>query len=253
MGKNYFEMIRDGILVDGSGGGDAPAPVLITKSITANGDYSASADSADGFSSVSVSVPNSYSAGDEGKVVSNGALVAQTSTTVSQNGTIDTTTNDEVVVNVANSYSAADEGKVVSNGALVAQGSDTVTQDGTYDTTLINSLTVLTGGGGGGSFKSLTTSDTAISNNNMVIVENSDYIVASGTFNCTSSATRSFDLPTEILSSIDSIISAVRIRSNGTPATGSSAASINSWDRTKININAVSGSNAVIIQFSKKS
>lgn len=101
MGKNYFEMIRDGILVDGSGGGDAPAPVLIEKSVTANGTYSASDDSADGYSSVSVSVPNSYSAGDEGKVVSNGALVAQGSDSVTENGTVDTTLISSLIVNVS--------------------------------------------------------------------------------------------------------------------------------------------------------
>ena len=122
--------------------GTIHTPVLIEKSIVTNGEYSASDDSADGYSAVSVAVPNSYSAGDEGKVVSNGALAAQTSTTATANGTIDTTTNNSVTVNVANSYTAQDEGKVVSNGALVAQGSDTVTENGTVDTTLIDSLTV---------------------------------------------------------------------------------------------------------------
>ena len=54
------------------------------------------------FSPVVVSVPNSYSAGDEGKVVSNGALVAQTAhATVTENGTIDTTLNNSVEVNVS--------------------------------------------------------------------------------------------------------------------------------------------------------
>jgi hypothetical protein len=48
-----------------------------------------------------VSVPNSYGASDEGKVVSNGALVAQGRQTITQNGTYDTTLNDEVVVNVS--------------------------------------------------------------------------------------------------------------------------------------------------------
>ena len=50
---------------------------------------------------ISVNVPNSYSASDEGKVVSNGALVAQTSQNITANGTYDTTLNDEVVVNVS--------------------------------------------------------------------------------------------------------------------------------------------------------
>lgn len=45
--------------------------------------------------------PITYSSSDEGKVVSNGALTAQTSRTVTENGTYDTTLNDEVVVNVS--------------------------------------------------------------------------------------------------------------------------------------------------------
>ena len=47
-----------------------------------------------------VNVPNTYTASDEGKVVASGALVGQTSRAVSDNGTYDTTLNDEVVVNV---------------------------------------------------------------------------------------------------------------------------------------------------------
>lgn len=39
-----------------------------------------------------------FSPSDEGKVVSNGALVTQTSTTVTANGTYDTTLINEVVV-----------------------------------------------------------------------------------------------------------------------------------------------------------
>jgi len=74
---------------------------LGTKSITANGTYNASSDNLDGYSSVSVDVPNTYGSGDEGKVVSNGALVAQTSDTVTQNGTVDTTLINSLLVNVS--------------------------------------------------------------------------------------------------------------------------------------------------------
>ena len=83
-----------------------------------------------------------FESGDDNKVVQSGALQAQTSKNVNANGTVDTTTNNQVVVSVPNSYAAGDEGKVVSSGALVSQGSDTVTENGTVDTTLINSLTV---------------------------------------------------------------------------------------------------------------
>lgn len=124
-----------------------PQPTLITKSITTNGTYNASSDNADGYSSVDVAVPNTYTSGDDGKVVSNGALTSQTSTTKTSNGTYDTTLNNEVVIAVPNTYTQSDEGKVVSSGTLVSQTSDTITADGTYDTTLINSVTVSVGGG----------------------------------------------------------------------------------------------------------
>ena len=52
--------------------------------------------------SIITSVPNTYSAGDEGKVVSNGALVAQTAhadvTPTTSDQTIDTTTNNSIKV-----------------------------------------------------------------------------------------------------------------------------------------------------------
>lgn len=119
-----------------------------SKSITANGTYDAEDDDLDGYSSVTVNVPNSYTASDEGKVVSSGALVSQTSTTKNANGTYDTTLNDEVVINVPNSYSQSDEGKVVSSGALVSQTSLSVSANGTYDTTTNDEVTVNVSGGG---------------------------------------------------------------------------------------------------------
>lgn len=50
-------------------------------------------------------IPNSYAAGDEGKVVYNGALVAQTarSSSITENGTYDTTNNNSILVNVSGS------------------------------------------------------------------------------------------------------------------------------------------------------
>lgn len=95
-------------------------------------------------------LPNAYSSGDEGKVVSSGALVSQTSLSVTSNNTYDTTTKNSVVVAVPNTYAAGDEGKVVSNGALVSQTSLSVDENGTYDTTTKNSVTVNVSGGGGG-------------------------------------------------------------------------------------------------------
>lgn len=81
-------------------GGGGSEPVLISKTITSNGTYDASDDNADGYKDVSVSVPNTYTAADEDKVVHNGELVAQTSDTVTQNGTVDTTLISSLLVNV---------------------------------------------------------------------------------------------------------------------------------------------------------
>lgn len=55
------------------------------------------------YASAAVAVPNSYAAGDEGKVVSGGALVAQTAraSQITENGTYDTTDNNSVTVNVS--------------------------------------------------------------------------------------------------------------------------------------------------------
>lgn len=121
--------------------------VLVQKTVNANGQYNASDDSADGYSRVMVNVPNSYSASDEGKVVSNGNLVSQTTKQIMANGTHDTTTNNSVAVDVPNSYAAADEGKVVSGGALVGQTSRNITDNGTYDTTENNEVVVDVSGG----------------------------------------------------------------------------------------------------------
>lgn len=68
-----------------------------TKSITANGN----GQDVVGYAAVNVNVPNSYAAGDEGKVVSNGALVSQTSDTVTANDTYDTTLINSLTVNVS--------------------------------------------------------------------------------------------------------------------------------------------------------
>jgi hypothetical protein len=116
--------------------------VLVQKSITENGTYNPAGDSADGYSGVSVDVANSYTTEDNGKVVSNQQLVAQTSKQITQNGTHDTTTNNSVSVAVPNSYSASDNGKVVVNQALVAQTSKNINANGTHDTTANNSVVV---------------------------------------------------------------------------------------------------------------
>ena len=97
-------------------------------------------------------VSNTYTPEDEGKVVSDGELISQTSGSTTSNGTVDTTTINSLEVNVANSYSQADNGKVVNNQELVAQIAypTEITENDTYDTTNYNSITVNVSGGGGG-------------------------------------------------------------------------------------------------------
>lgn len=81
----------------GGGGGDVTVEAL---SVTENGTHTAEEGKA--FNPVTVNVPNTYAAADEGKVVSNGALVSQTAhAEVTQNGTIDTTLYNSVPVNVS--------------------------------------------------------------------------------------------------------------------------------------------------------
>lgn len=122
----------------GGGGGDI---TLRTLNVSQNGTTNAPSGTA--YNKVVANVPNSYAASDEGKVVDDGALVSQTTETISQNGVVDTTTVSEVTVNVPNTYTASDEGKVVSNGSLVSQTAHAeVVANGTIDTTLNNSVVV---------------------------------------------------------------------------------------------------------------
>ena len=83
---------------------------LEEKTITENGVYTGKADNKDGFSKVTVNVPNTYTNEDEGKVVSSGALVAQSarSESITINGTYDTTMNNAVTVAVDGNANVAD-------------------------------------------------------------------------------------------------------------------------------------------------
>lgn len=92
-----------------------------TKNITSNGNN----QDVVGYAAVNVSVPNSYAAGDEGKVVSNGALVAQTSDTVTQNGTVDTTLISSLNVNV--SGGGGEDLVKMMNGTLTSVDNSDVT------------------------------------------------------------------------------------------------------------------------------
>lgn len=68
-------------------------------SITANGTTTEDVTSY-ASASITANVPNSYTASEEGKVVSNGSLVSQSSATYTANGAYDTTLVDDVTVDV---------------------------------------------------------------------------------------------------------------------------------------------------------
>lgn len=85
------------------------------------------------YASAAVNVPNSYTAEDEGKVVQEGELEAQTSETITQNGAYDTTTKDEVVVDVQGGAPNLQDKTFTQNGTYTADagydGFDEVTVD----------------------------------------------------------------------------------------------------------------------------
>lgn len=125
---DFFEIMLQQKMA-GSGGSGVSVDEL---SVSENGTYTALSGHA--YSPVTVDVPNSYDVSDEGKVVSNGALVGQTSATKTANGTYDTTLNNEVVVNVP---------------GIVPSGTKSITENGTYDVTDFASANVNVSGGGG--------------------------------------------------------------------------------------------------------
>lgn len=107
-----------------SGGTKTGTPVTVTaaelesgaKAITANGN----GQDVTGYAAVDVSVPNSYTASDEGKVVNNSALVAQTSATYTNNGTYDTTLKNSVTVDVPSQAPVINPLSVTANGTYSA-------------------------------------------------------------------------------------------------------------------------------------
>ena len=96
----YDLLLYKGVAGDSVGGGVDPESITLeTLNVSQNG--TTNAPSGKAYNKVVAAVPNTYGASDEGKVVSNGALVSQTAhAEVTQNGTIDTTLNNSVTVNV---------------------------------------------------------------------------------------------------------------------------------------------------------
>ena len=96
---DLFDLLLYKSVAGDSGGGGGGEISTQSLNVSANGTYRAPTGKA--YTPVNVNVPNSYAASDEGKVVSNGALVSQTAhAEVTANGTYDTTDNNSVVVNV---------------------------------------------------------------------------------------------------------------------------------------------------------
>lgn len=115
--------------------GLSPTPTG-TKQITENGTHDVT-----NYASADVDVPNSYDSSDEGKVVSNGELVDQSSQSISANGIYDTTLKNEVVVNVSGGGSVLIPKIITENGTYNAVDDEA---DG-YSSVNVN----VSGGGGG--------------------------------------------------------------------------------------------------------
>lgn len=94
-----------------------------TKQITTNG---TGIDVAS-YAYADVAVPNSYSAGDEGKVVSNGTLVSQISDTVTTNNTYDTTLISSLTVNVNGGSLPSMLDKIDAGTTTLEADTDTIT------------------------------------------------------------------------------------------------------------------------------
>ena len=118
--------------------GSIETPNLEALTVTQNGSYSPSTGK-NGFSGATVNVPNSYAAADEGKVVSSGALVAQTAraSAITSNGTYDTTANNSVTVNVSGGGGGLPAGVSMGTGVPdPSSGSDGDIYLRQYDLTL---------------------------------------------------------------------------------------------------------------------
>lgn len=97
-GTKQITQNGDGQDVIGYAAVDVNVPGIVpagTKQINQNGTHDVAQ-----YASAEVNVPNTYAASDEGKVVHNGALTAQTSDTATENGTVDTTLINSLTVNV---------------------------------------------------------------------------------------------------------------------------------------------------------
>lgn len=143
------------------------------KTFLTRGEYQAADDNLDGYSTVIVNTTNSYLEEENHQVVVGQRLFPQTSTYITENGTYDTTLNNETIVNIQpplqnktiieNGTFAADTGyyglntiivnlpnvyyindidKVVLSNGLSIQTSRIITSNGNYNTTFNNNLVI---------------------------------------------------------------------------------------------------------------
>lgn len=156
--EEYYQMILD----NGGAGGGGEATGTKTINITANGTTSHNVK-AYATAEIITNVPNSYESSDEGKVVSNGALVSQTSQSITANGTYDTTTKNSVSVAVPT--------------GITPSGSQTFTENGTYDVTSLAEAVVNVASSGG-----LSMDDLASGNNPSGRVVFTEQVITTLTF-----------------------------------------------------------------------
>lgn len=98
-----------------------------TSNITANGTGINIAS----YASVNVNVPNSYSAGDAGKVVSGTSLVAQTTSTYTANGSYNTTTISGITISINTAPTLQTKSEAYTPAETVI--TDSITPDAGYD------------------------------------------------------------------------------------------------------------------------
>lgn len=97
--------------------------------------------SAFAYAQIITNVPNSYSAADEGKVVSGAALVAQTASTVTANATYDTTLINSLTVSVSGGGGDSKENEIIERTISGTYVNSDVTTIGLYAFAMCSLLT----------------------------------------------------------------------------------------------------------------
>ena len=142
------EIFLQKVLDNGTGGGGITPTGTKQISIAQNG---TTTEDVINYASaqITTNVHNSYTSSDEGKVVSSGALVSQSSQTVTENGTYDTTLKNEVVVNVSGSGGDTDVLKAIvertASDLILPSGITSIAKDAFYNYSNLASITLPSG------------------------------------------------------------------------------------------------------------